>query len=51
MCALDRAVEPLLNGSLASLLDEDSGIKWGQIKSVILLKDGGNFNHCYVSIK
>jgi C-terminal processing protease CtpA/Prc len=39
---LDRAVEPLLNGSLASLLenDEDTAYRWGPIKTVILVKDG-----------
>lgn len=39
---LDRAVEPLLNGSLASLLenDEDVNYRWGPTKTVILVKDG-----------
>ncbi len=39
---LDRAVEPLLNGSLASLLenDEDTNYRWGPLKTVILIKDG-----------
>ena len=39
---LDRAVEPLLNGSLSSLLenDEEGSFKWGPVRSVMLIKDG-----------
>ncbi|CAL8121954.1 unnamed protein product [Orchesella dallaii] len=39
---LDRAVEPLLNGSLSSLLeaDDDTTYKWGLLRTVALTKDG-----------
>lgn len=39
---LDRAVEPLINGSISSLLenDEDTHYKWGPLRIACLTKDG-----------
>lgn len=39
---LDRAVEPLLTGSLSSLLehDDDTIYKWGPLRTAGLTKDG-----------
>lgn len=39
---LDRAIEPLINGSLAGLLenDEENQYRWGSLKTAVLVKDG-----------
>jgi len=38
--ALDRAVEPLLNGNLVIENDDDTCYKWGPLKTATLVKDG-----------
>lgn len=41
MVCLDRAVEPLLNGTLGTYEnDDESPLAWGPTKTVILMKDG-----------
>lgn len=39
---LDRAIEPLVSGSLSSLLENDDDViyKWGPLRTVSLSKDG-----------
>ncbi|OXA62146.1 Pro-interleukin-16 [Folsomia candida] len=38
--ALDRAIEPLLNGNLVIENDDDTCYKWGSLKTATLVKDG-----------
>lgn len=38
--ALDRAIEPLLNGNLVIENDDDTCYKWGKLITATLTKDG-----------